>query len=84
MSAGDAVKRLAELVSLLCSEFRKVNAENNRLREELAALKEKIDTSSGRSPSHLKLVENTGGSLQEREQIIAKLEEMLDELEEIV
>lgn len=84
MSASDAVKRLAELVSLLGSEFRSLHAENEKLRNKLTAMTRTLEDDGNRNHGHEGLMENSGGSLLDREQLIARLEEMLDELAEIV
>lgn len=84
MSASDALKRLAEKISVVCAEFRKLHSENQELKNQIQQLRVNGEVIQKQGDRRLRLVENPDSSLHEREQVIAKLEEMLEELEQIV
>jgi len=85
VSARDALRKLAEQVSLLTSEYRRLRAENQQLRQQLETENETtVKRIDDRNRAGLRLVENSDSSLLDREQLIAKLEDMLEELAEIV
>lgn len=85
MTASSALKRLAEQVALISSEYRRLKkrcTELERKIEKLSGKFDKLDEPADRIEMlHSDLVES--GSSFDREQVKAKLEEMLAELADI-
>lgn len=85
MSASSALKKLAEQVALISSEYRRLQkrcTELERKVEKLSGKFDKSDEPSGRIGA-LNVDHAESGSSFDREQVKAKLEEMLAELADI-
>lgn len=82
MSASSAVKRLAGQIALLSSEYRKVLKRCARLERKVEQLSGNIENREEPDDGSLFIDGDTvkTGSIMNKEQVLAKLEEMLAEL----
>lgn len=83
MSADAALKRLAEQVSLICSEHRKVTKRCAELEKEVAGLSEKLKRMGESEATGSQAGSDLLGSHVDKEIIKTKVEEMLADLADI-
>lgn len=85
MSARSAVKRLTEQVAGLIAEYRRLHAKCIELERVVAGLSANVDNAEGPRGERLFLDGDAAaaGSALDREQVKAKLSEMLAELADI-